>query len=391
MERDTFLKSQFLLDKKVCYLNFGSFGACVKPVFERYQQYQLELEQEPVAFITGKGIEYLKQARASLGAYLNCHADDLVYVTNPSYAVNIVAKSFPLQLDDEVLTTDLEYGACDRTWRYYCKKAGAKYIQQPTNLPLESKEDFIEQFIKGITAKTKLIFISHITSATGLKLPVEEICKIAKEKGIITFIDGAHAPAQTPLNLIELDVDIYTGACHKWMMTPKGSSFLYVKKGHQQIFDPLVISWGYEAAIPSHSQFIDYHELQGTRDVSAFLSVPTAIAFMQENDWWAVSADCQKMVQANGADLCKLLGTNPIAPVHNDFILQLYSAPIKTTEPLKLKQLLIEKYAIQIPVMPHGNKVYLRYSLQAFNEQADLDKLFDAVKDIITTTNLVEV
>jgi isopenicillin-N epimerase len=389
--QQNFLKSQFLLDKNVCYLNFGSFGACVKPVFEKYQQYQLELEQDPVAFITGKGIEYLKQARVSLGAYLNCHADDVVYVTNPSYAVNIVAKSFPLEVDDEILTTNLEYGACDRTWKYYCQKAGAKYIQQPISLPVESTEDFIEKFVKGITAKTKLIFISHITSATGLKLPVEEICKIAKAKGIITFIDGAHAPSQTPLNLTELEVDIYTGACHKWMMTPKGSSFLYVKKAQQHVFDPLVISWGYDAAIPSHSQFIDYHELQGTRDVSAFLSVPTAIAFMKENNWWAVSADCQKMTQANATELCKILGTNSIAPINNDFILQLYSAPIKTTEPLKLKQLLIEKYAIQIPVMPHADKVYLRYSIQAFNEQADLDKLFDAMKDIIATTNLVEV
>ena len=195
------IKSQFLLRDDVTFLNFGSFGACPKPIFERYQQYQLELEQEPVQFITVNGLQYLKQSREALAAYINCPADDVVYVTNPSYAVNIIAKSFNLQKDDEILTTNLEYGACDRAWNYYCKKVGAKYIRQPITLPIPSKEDLINEFFKGLTSKTKLVFISHLTSSTGLRMPVEEICAIAKQKGILTFVDGAHAPGQLPLNL----------------------------------------------------------------------------------------------------------------------------------------------------------------------------------------------
>jgi isopenicillin-N epimerase len=388
--QNNFLQSQFLLKKDITFLNFGSFGACVKPVFEKYQAFQLELEQEPVEFITNTSFEYLKLARQALGKYINCHEDDVVYMPNPSHCVNLIAKSFALKEDDEILTTDLEYGACDKTWKYYCQKAGAKYIQQPITLPIQSKEDFLADFVKGITAKTKLIFISHITSSTGLRLPVEEICAMAKEKGILTFVDGAHAPAHTPLNLATLHADIYTGACHKWMMTPKGSSFLYVKKELQHLFDPLVISWGFDAAVPSHSQFLDYHQLQGTRDVSAFLCIPAAIQFMQENNWWQVSASCQQLVQDNAEALCTIVGSTPIAPINNDFILQLYSAAIKTSKPLELKKHLYEKYALQIPVMPHADKVYLRYSIQAFNSQADLDKLFDAIKNIKATTNLLE-
>jgi isopenicillin-N epimerase len=388
--QNNFLSSQFLLKKDITFLNFGSFGACVKPVFEKYQAFQLELEQEPVEFITNTSFEYLKQSRQALGAYLNCHEDDVVYMPNPSHCVNLIAKSFLLKAGDEILTTDLEYGACDKTWKYYCQKTGAKYIQQHISLPIQSKEDFLLEFAKGITAKTKLIFISHITSSTGLRLPLEEICAMAKEKGILTFVDGAHAPAHTPVNLATLQADIYTGACHKWMMTPKGSSFLYVKKELQNLFDPLVVSWGYDAAVPSHSQFLDYNQLQGTRDVSAFLCIPAAIQFMQANNWWQVSATCQQLVQANAAALCKLVGTTAIAPITNDFILQLYSAEIKTNQPLELKKHLYDKYALQIPVMQHGNKVYLRYSIQAFNSQADLDKLFDAVKEIRETTNLME-
>ena len=171
------LKSQFLLREDITFLNFGSFGACPKPVFERYQQYQLELEQEPVNFVTSKALKYLYHSREALG--------------------------------DEVLTTDLEYGACDKTWDYYCRKAKAKYVRQPIPLPIESKEHFVEAFFKGLTAKTKLIFISHITSTTGLRFPVEEICAIAKEKGILTFVDGAHAPGHILLDLQTLTADFY--------------------------------------------------------------------------------------------------------------------------------------------------------------------------------------
>ena len=150
------LRSQFLLRKDITFLNFGSFGACPKPIFDRYQQYQLELEQEPVEFIVKTGIQYLKDSRVALGKYLNCNEDDLVFMINPSHAVNLIAKSFALKPGDEILTTDLEYGACDRTLQYYCDKAGAKYIRQQISLPIISKEAFIEEFFKGVNEKTNI-------------------------------------------------------------------------------------------------------------------------------------------------------------------------------------------------------------------------------------------
>jgi isopenicillin-N epimerase len=383
------LKSYFLLRDDITYLNFGALGACPKPVFEKYQQYQRELEQEPVLFITSNGLKYLEHSREALGNYLNCHKDDLVYVTNPSYGVNAVAKSFNLNEGDEILTTDLEYGACDKTWSYYCKKAGAKFARQHIPLPLQNKEQFVDAFFKGLSPKTKLIFLCHITSSTALRLPIEEICSIAKQKGIPSFIDGAHAPGQIPVDLQAIGADIYTGACHKWMMTPKGSSFLYVKKELQHLIDPLVISWGYNALFPSHSHFLDYHQMNGTRDYSAFLTIPTAIQFMKEHEWEKVAADCRKLVYDNAPVFCKLLDAEPLAPINDNFILQLFSAEIKTNEPEKLHDLFFEKYKIQIPLARHGDKVYLRYSINAFNDQQDLDKLFSAIKDIKNTTGFI--
>jgi isopenicillin-N epimerase len=383
------LKSHFLLRDDITYLNFGSFGACPRPVFERYQQYQLELEQEPVQFIVGNGLKYLEQSRAALGQYLNCDKDDVVYVTNPSYAVNAVAKSLDLKPGDEILTTDIEYGACDKAWEYYCEKAGARYIKQHINLPVQNKEQVVSDFFKGLSSKTKLIFLSHITSSTALRLPVEEICAIAKEKGITCFVDGAHGPGQVPIDLQAMKADIYTGACHKWMMTPKGSSFFYIRKELQHTIDPLVVSWGYKAMFPSSSQFLDYHQMNGTRDYTAFLTIPVAINFMNEHNWDKVSADCRQLVKDNAAEFCNLLGASPLAPLVDDYIVQMLSAEIITTEPEKLHDHLFEKYKVQIPVMRHGDKTYLRYSINAFNGQQDLDKLFAAVTDIKKNTNLI--
>ena len=378
------MKNQFLLNPNLHFLNFGSFGASPKPVFETYQNFQKELELQPVEFMIEKAPLYLKNSRIALAKYLNCHEDDLVCVTNPSYGVNIVAKNLRLKPEDEILTTNIEYGACDRTWKYYSEKYGAKYIRQKTNFPIQSKEEFVEEFLKGITPKTRLIFISNITSSTALRLPVEEICKAARELGILTFIDGAHGPAQVEVDLQKMDCDIYVGACHKWMMAPKGSSFLYVRKEWQDFLDPLVISWGYEADFPSHSQFIDYHEMQGTRDLSAFCTIPKAIEFMEENNWTAISKNCRKLVLKNASTLCEILNKKPLSPINDDFIAQMFSCEIDTKNPKGLHDLLLQKYQIEIPVMPHGDKCFIRYSINAFNSQEDLDQLFSALKEIKT-------
>ena len=125
-------------------------------------------------------------------------------------------------------------------------------------------------------------------------LPAEEICAIAKAKGLITIVDGAHAPAHIPLDLSKIQADFYTGACHKWMMTPKGSSFMYVRRELQNIIDPLIVSWGYDADFPTDSQFYDYHQFNGTRDFSAYLTIPSAIDFMQQHNWWEKTKYCNE-------------------------------------------------------------------------------------------------
>jgi len=385
------MKSNFLLNKDITFLNHGSFGACPKPIFEAYQNFQLELESDPVDFIVKKAPQYLKIAKNRLAKYIGCDASDFFFTPNPTFAVNTIMRSIHLQTGDEILTTNHEYGAMDRTWHFYCKKSGAKYIRQEISLPIVSKEQIIEDFWKGYTPKTKVVFLNQISSSTALIFPVKEICDKAKQLGLITIVDGAHVPGHIDLNITDLNPDYYTGTLHKWMLAPKGSSFLYVKKEFQKELDPLVVSWGYESLFPSESQFLDYHEIQGTRDISAYLCTPTVIDFLEQNNWKQKSATCKQMVLANYQRFCDLVGTKPICPITTEFLGQMASIPIRTKNPIELKDLLYDKYKIQIPVMPLNDGVYLRYSINAYNSQEDLDVLYKALEDIIETTNLLQV
>lgn len=376
------MKDLFLLDPNITYLNFGSFGACPKAVFTEYQRIQLELEQRPVQFMISTGIKELNNSRFKLANYLSCEPDDLVYMTNPSYAINTIAKSIPLAEGDEILTTNLEYGAMDRTWNYYCNKAGAKYIRQEINFPIKSKAHFLDEFWKGCTPNTKIVFISHITSSTALILPVEEIIIEAKRRGLLTIIDGAHVPGQLPLNINKLDADIYVGACHKWMMSPKGSSFLHVKKQHQHWVDPLLISWGFQSDTPSDSIFIDYHQTAGTRDFSAFLSVPYSIDFMENYNWKVVRAQCQKKTIEWAKKFQDTFEFEPISPIDEVFIGQIFSMPIRTAKPELLKEKLYSEYGIEVPVFLNEKDIFIRFSYQAFNSDRDMECLFQALTEL---------
>ena len=373
---------EFLFDKDMVYLNHGSFGASPKSVFENYRKWQLELEFSPVQFITKKFKEANKTSKAVLGDFINANPSDIVYSPNPTTAFNTVIRSLDLKEGDEILSTNLEYGALDRTWKYYCEKSGAIYRRQNISLPIKDKESFLEEFWAGYNEKTKYVFISQITSSTALILPVKEICDKAKELGLITIIDGAHVPGHIPLDLKELDPDYYTGACHKWLLTPKGCTFLYVRPELQDEMDPLVISWGYEAEVPGESQYLDYLEYSGTNDSSAYLTLPACFDFFRKHNWLEKTKESKKVIREACIEFSELLNSKPLCPVTEEFLGQICSIPIKTKDPVGLKEELYQKYKIEIPITNLGEQFFIRISFQPFNTRADLDALKTALIEI---------
>jgi isopenicillin-N epimerase len=376
----------FLLNPEIIFLNHGSFGACPKPVFEIYQEWQRRLERQPVKFL-GREIGGLEcEAREALANYIHTAAENLAFVPNATHGVNIIARSLRLGPGDEILTSDHEYGACDYIWEYICQKTGASYLRQHIPLPAGSAEEIAEQFWQGVTARTRLIYLSHITSPTALRLPVEAICPRARQAGILTLVDGAHAPGQIPLDLEALGTDWYTGNCHKWMLAPKGAGFLYARPEVQPLVEPLVVSWGYHATpeTTSGSTFLDYLGWTGTRDPAAYLSVPAAIQFMAEHDWERVRRDCNSLLRQALAELSELVGIPPLYPLDSDLYAQMAIAPLPPeTDLAMLKTRLCDDYRIEVPLTEWNGRKFLRISIQAYNSPNDIAALQAALRILL--------
>ncbi|MGD8814633.1 MAG: aminotransferase class V-fold PLP-dependent enzyme [Anaerolineales bacterium] len=382
------LRSLFLLDPEVTYLNHGSFGACPKPVFESYQRWQRELERQPVEFLGRRITDLMVEARAALAHMLNCATDEIVYFPNPTTAINMVARSLNLGPSDEILSTDHEYGAMDRTWRFLCAKTGARYIRHPLPLPMESPETFVDSFWQGFNQHTKVVFISHITSPTALTFPVQEICHRARQAGVLSIVDGAHVPGHIPLDLTALGADIYTGACHKWLCAPKGSAFLYTRREMQHLLEPLVISWGWEAEEPGPSIYIDHHEWQGTRDPSAFLTVPAAIEFQRQHDWNLMRQHCHQLACQTRQRIQALTGLPPICPDDANWFNQMFAARLPNVDLEALNQRLLEEFLIEVIVRAWNDQPLLRVSIQGYNDMNDADTLIEALTILLPQTRL---
>ncbi len=377
------LKAQFLLDPDVVYLNHGSYGACPAPVFADYQHWQRELEREPVQFFGARAPGLMAEARAALGGLLGVGGDELVFFSNPTTAANMVARSLKLGPGDEVLSTDHGYGAMERTFQFLAKSAGFSYVRRPMPMPVTTAANFVERFWGGVNPNTKVIFIDHITSASALIFPVAEICRRARAAGILTIIDGAHAPSQLKLNLPAIDADLYIGACHKWLCAPKGSAFLYARREHHAWLMPLVVSWGYQVDVPpGDDQLIDYHQWQGTRDMSAFIATKAAVAFQQEHDWDTVRADCHALLKDTRARVQALTEMPPLYPEAeaDTWYSQMATLPLPETDLNAVRQRLWGEYKIEAPIHRWGDHNVIRISIQGYNTQADADTLVTALK-----------
>jgi len=379
------LRGHFLLRDDVAFLNHGSFGACPRPVFARYQELQRELENEPVDFLHPDRTlgDRLGEARARLAAFLGADRDEIVFVPNATQGLNVVARSLRLEPGDEVLTTDHEYGAMDRMWRFLCAKQGARYVRQTLPLPLEDPAEVVEAVWKGVTDRTRVLFLSHITSPSGLVLPVAELVSRARERGILTMVDGAHVPGQVDCNLHDLGVDFWSGNCHKWLMAPKGAAALYVRKDMQPRIEPLIVSWGWESDHPGPSRFVDQLEWTGTRDFSSYLTVPAAIDFFQEHDWPKVRRSCHELLLEARAALLEVVDLPPLCPPE-PWLAQMAALPLpEALDGEEVGRALREDFLVEIPVTEFAGRHWLRVSIQGYNNQQDVSRLVTAVGQLI--------
>ncbi len=384
------LAAQFLIREDVTFLNHGSFGACPKPVFAEYQAIQREIERQPVAFLGRELTERMHVPRRALAAELGTAPENIAGgLANATFGLNIVAQSLELKEGDEILTSDHEYAALDKTWAFVTRRAGAKIVRVTVPLPLVSEEAFYDAFVAAITPRTRVLFLSHITSPTALLFPIERLLAEAQRRGIITVIDGAHTIGQIPLHLDALGADFYAGNCHKWLMSPKGAAFLYARPEMQKLLNPIVLGHGWTAESKAadavgpfgNSPFIDENEFQGTRDSSAWLSIPAVLEFRRSHDWTSVMARCsdlawetaQRVSQLTGLDV--LGGRAFVAP-------QMVAMPVPTIEkPPEFQKKLMALYGIEIPVLNWNGHSIVRVSIQGYNNASQADLLVRALTE----------
>jgi isopenicillin-N epimerase len=342
---------EFLLDPGVVYLNHGGYGACPAPVFARYQELQRELERNPSEFLGRRFHDQLAEARAALAGFVGARPEDLVFVPNATAGLNAVIRSLRFGPEDEVLTTRHEYGAVTRTWEFM----GAKLVYAEPG-----------ELAGAIGPRTKAVSVSHITSPTALVLPVEEICAAARASGVLSIVDGAHAPGQLPLDLARLGADIYAGNCHKWLCAPKGAAFLWARPEHQRWIEPLVISWGYGA----EASFAERHGWQGTRDPAAALTVPAAIEAHR-----ALDLERCRRLAASFHDRLPPYGPTP-AP-------QMWASDLDVDDPDALQRRLFDEHRIEVVVSEWEGKSLLRVSIGPYNEAADVEGLIEALAECV--------
>lgn len=324
----------------------------------------------------------LDAARTKTAGFFGTDKRNFIFVENATFGMNVVADSFPLKEGEEVLLNNHEYGAVHRIWNRRAARTGAvvKTAQFPERI--ESKQQIIDCLLAEVTPKTRLLVISHITSATALILPIEQICTAFKERGIAVCIDGPHAPAQIDLQLDKLGCDFYTASLHKWMCASLGTGFLYVPEKWHSTIEPQLQSWGRPS--PNVPESWDEEFIwSGTRDPSGYLSVPDAIDFLSEVGLNEFRERCYGLAAKAEAMLCAEFSTAPIASRADGWYGTMAHVPLPPGDWSELRDALYNEYKIEVPIVHFDEKWYTRVSCHLYNNTKHLETLMHALRHLV--------
>lgn len=374
------------LERGLAFLNHGSFGACPTEVIRRQAALRDEMEAEPVRFLAREIDGRLDGARAALATFLGADARDLAFVPNATSGVNAVIRSLELGAGDELLTTDHAYRACHNTLEYVAGRAGARVVVVTVPFPVASPDEVVAAVLAGVTPRTRVALLDHVTSPTALILPIERLIAELDRRGVDVLVDGAHAPGMLPLHLDTLGAAYYTGNCHKWLCAPKGSAFLWVRRDRRALVRPITISHGAGVTRPDRSRFHLEFDWTGTSDPTAYLTVPRAIEYvgaLEPGGWPAVMAKNRALAREAREIVCAAAGTAPPCPeemIGSIATIVLPDGPttdIGWRRPDPIQQRLFDTWRVEVPVMswPAAPRRLIRVSAQLYNHRGEYEQL----------------
>jgi len=382
------------LDPRVVFLNHGSFGSCPRAVLEAQQRLRDRLERQPIQFFMRDLEAMVDAARASLAQFVGADAENLVFVPNATVGVNTVLHSLRFEPGDELLVTDHEYNACRNAFEHAAERSGARTVVVPVPFPLRNPQEVVAAILERVTPRTRLALIDHVTSQTGLVMPIETLVRELHARGVDTLVDGAHAPGMVPLDLQRIGAAYYTGNCHKWLCAPKGAAFLCVRRDRQREVRPLVISHGANSERTDRSRYLIEFGWTGTGDPTAALCVPEAlrlIGSLAPGGWPEVMRRNHELALAARRILCDALAIDPPAP--EQMIGTLVSVPIRDAQVARvrdtfhldpLQERLLAEHSIEVPVIswPRWPRRLMRVSAQLYNSIPQYEKLASALRTL---------
>lgn len=377
------IRQQMLLPDGITYLNTGSYGITPRVVFDRATELRRQLQSEPVSFLWREQDSHLWNARIKLADFLHVDPRRLIFTVNVSVAINIIAASLRLAAPGTVLLSNHEYGSMRYVWERATERQGLslRFAQLPT--PARDPGAIVDAVTAAFRPETRLLFISHICYTTGTVLPVKEICAAARRRGILTVVDGAHAPGMIPLDLPAIGCDFYCANLHKWLLAPLGAGFLYSAPGHEDRLQPLVVSWGWHydrTKADERDEFggtprLRAFEFEGSRDLCPWLAVPAAIDFHQEIGQERIRQRHRELSDRVREKFHGLPKLSLVTPEHPELRGGLTAYRLDPIDLAAFRKTMFETHRIEVPIIEHTEGNFLRVSTHFYNTEEEVDRL----------------
>jgi isopenicillin-N epimerase len=377
-------RHELMLDPTATYLNNGSFGPSPKVVFDAVVAFMRQLQSQPVQQFSRVFPPIVRAAKEKLGAYVGADPDHFALVMNLTIGMNMVVHGLDLEPGAEILSTDQEYGAVNNCWEYVAKRKGWTIRRVTLPAPPESPGQIVDLIAESLSPKTRVLMISHITTRTGLITPARQLAALARERGLLSVFDGAHVPGMIPLDLADIDPDFYIGNCHKWLMGPMGSAFLYARPGVQERLMPSTIGWGLSRQTGTSYMHRLFEHL-GTRDLSPFAGVGAAVDFQHGIGIERIASRGRRLagylrtqLQERFPDVQCLTSPDPaLSGSMTAFVLPSFGGD-------NLMQEMWDRYRIQIAGgrMEGSDLTRIRISTHYYNAHAEIDRMLDALEEL---------